>query len=188
MCIILLLLRLATNMFMNSILIIAEMRLNLTNSKIEIYPVEGPMLKAPVAPFPLMVSCSKSWTTVDAGRCTQCRPSNIHRKVDEADPRKRMHHQKGDKDVPRKKRTTSNRGDAPQKIDRRTHLSRCPDVNGGFGGLLSQSSVHTEDGTLSTRVQLNSEDGLLWRVRQQGDGREGNAGEIRETMSPSDYE
>ena len=59
-CVILLLLRLAVNMFMNNILITAEMRLNLTNLKIEIYPVEGPKLKAPVAPFPHMVSSSKS--------------------------------------------------------------------------------------------------------------------------------
>jgi hypothetical protein len=68
--VILQLLRLATNMFMNNILIIAEMRLNLTNSRIEIYPAEKLMLKAPVAPFLLMVSCSKSRTTTDAGRCT----------------------------------------------------------------------------------------------------------------------
>ena len=77
-CVILLLLRLAVNMFMNNILIIAQMRLNLTNSRIEIYPAEGLMLKAPVAPFPLMVSCSKSRTIVDARKCTQCCPSNVH--------------------------------------------------------------------------------------------------------------
>jgi hypothetical protein len=47
-------------MFINNILIIAKMRLNLTNLRIEMYHVEGPMLKAPVAPVPLMVSCSKS--------------------------------------------------------------------------------------------------------------------------------
>ena len=70
MYVILLLLRIAANMFMNNILIIAEIRLNLTNSRIEIYLADGLMLKAPVAPFPLMVSCSKSRTTVDAGRCT----------------------------------------------------------------------------------------------------------------------
>jgi len=64
-----------------------------------------------------------------------------------------------------------------------THPSRCPDVNGGSGGLLSQSSVRVEDGMGSTRVQLDSEDGLVWRVRQQGDGGGGNAREVRETMS-----
>ena len=88
-CVILLLLRLAANMLMNIILIMAEKRLNLTNLRIEIYPAEGPMLKAPVAPDPLIVSCLKSSTTVGAGRCTQCRPSNVHRKVDEANPRKK---------------------------------------------------------------------------------------------------
>ena len=89
-CVILLLLRLAANMLMNIILIMAEKRLNLTNLRIEMYPAKGPMLKAPVAPDPLMVSCSKSWTTVVARRCTQCHPSNVHREVDEANPRKKM--------------------------------------------------------------------------------------------------
>ena len=64
-CVILRLLRLAANMFMNNILIIAEMRLNLTNSRIEIYLAKELMLKAPVALFPLIVSCLKSRTTVD---------------------------------------------------------------------------------------------------------------------------
>ena len=63
-CVILLLLRLAANILMNIILILAEKRLNLTNLRIEMYPAEGPMLNAPVAPVPLMVSCSKSRTTV----------------------------------------------------------------------------------------------------------------------------
>ena len=80
-CVILLLLKLAANMLMNIILIMAEKRLNLTNLRIEMYPAEGPMLKAPVAPDPLMVSCSKSRTTIVAGRCTQCHPSNVHREV-----------------------------------------------------------------------------------------------------------
>ena len=92
-CVILLLLRLAANMLTNIILIMAEKRLNLTNLRIEMYPSEGPMLKAPVAPDPLMVSCSKLRTTVVAGRCTQCHPSNIHREVDgqsEEETRKEM--------------------------------------------------------------------------------------------------
>ena len=61
----------------------SEMRLNLINLRIEMYPVEGPMLKAPVTPVLLMVSCSKSRTTVGAERCTQCSPSNVYRKVDD---------------------------------------------------------------------------------------------------------
>ena len=78
------------NMNTNSILIIAKkMILNLTKSRIELYTAEGPMLKAPVAPFALVaiVRCLRSRTTVDAGRCLQCRPSNVHQKVD--DPRKK---------------------------------------------------------------------------------------------------
>jgi hypothetical protein len=108
-------------MLMNIILIMAKKRLNLTNLIIEMYPAEGPMLKAPVAPDPLIVSCSKSWTTVGAGRCTQCRPSNVHREVDKADPRKKGHHQEGDENVPMKKKMTSSRGDTPHKSDRPTH-------------------------------------------------------------------
>ena len=83
MCVILLLLGLVANMFINNILIIAKMRLNLTNLRIEMHPAERPMLKAPVAPVPLMVSCSKSRTTVGAERCTQCSSSNVYRKVDD---------------------------------------------------------------------------------------------------------
>ena len=67
-CVILLLTLLA-NMNMNDIQIMAEKILNLTNSRIELYPVEGPMLKAPVAPRALVdiVHCSMSRTIVDAG-------------------------------------------------------------------------------------------------------------------------
>ena len=60
------------NMNTNSILIIAKkMILNLIKSRIELYPAEGPMLKAPVAPFALVaiVRCLRSWTIVDAERC-----------------------------------------------------------------------------------------------------------------------
>ena len=40
-------------------------------TKIRLYPAEGPMPRASEAPFALVniVRCSKSWTTVDAGRC-----------------------------------------------------------------------------------------------------------------------
>ena len=82
-CVILLLLRLAAIMLMNIILIMVEKRLNLTNLKIEMYPAKGPMLRALVALDPLMVSCSKSRTTVGAERCTQCSSSNVYRKVDD---------------------------------------------------------------------------------------------------------
>ena len=92
-CVILLLLRLAANMLMNIILIMAENRLNLTNLRMEMYPAEGPMLKAPVALVPLMMSCLKSWTTLGARRYTQCRSSNVHREVhdrSEEETRKEM--------------------------------------------------------------------------------------------------
>ena len=47
-------------------------------TEIRLYPAEGPMPRASEAPFALVdiVCCSKSWTTVDAGRCSQCSPTN----------------------------------------------------------------------------------------------------------------
>ena len=48
-----------------------------------VYPAEGPMPRASEAPFaPDIVRCSKSCTTVDAGRCSQCSPTNGHREED----------------------------------------------------------------------------------------------------------
>jgi hypothetical protein len=42
------------------------------------YPAEGPMLKASMAPFTRDISCVCSMESykVDAGRCTQCSHSN----------------------------------------------------------------------------------------------------------------
>jgi len=52
-------------------------------TELRIYPVDGPMPRASEAPFaPDIVCCSKSWTTVDAGRCSQCSPTNDHREED----------------------------------------------------------------------------------------------------------
>ena len=68
-CVILLLLKLAANMLLNIILIMTEKRLNLTNLRIEMYSAEGPMFKAPMALDPLMVTCSKSQTTVGHVPC-----------------------------------------------------------------------------------------------------------------------
>ena len=47
-------------------------------TKIKEYPAEGPMLRASEAPITLVdiARCSKSWTTVGAGRCSQCSPTN----------------------------------------------------------------------------------------------------------------
>ena len=49
-------------------------------TELRLYPVEGSMPRASEAPFALVdiVRCSKSWTTVDAGRCLQCSPTNGH--------------------------------------------------------------------------------------------------------------
>ena len=46
--------------------------------EIRLYSAEGPMPRASEAPFALVdiVRCSKSRTTVDAGRCSQCSPTN----------------------------------------------------------------------------------------------------------------
>ena len=47
-------------------------------TEIRLYPAEGPMPRASEAPFALVdiVRCSKSRTIVDAGRCSQCSPTN----------------------------------------------------------------------------------------------------------------
>ena len=151
------------------------MSLNLINSRTEIYPAKGLMLKAPVALFSLTVSCSKSWTTVDAGRCTQCRPSNVHQEVDEANPRKKKHHQEGDEDVPRKKRTTSSREDAFQKPD-------CPYTPKQVSRCKRRFRRPHPPKTLCTQrigrgvLGCNSIGG---HIRQEKDGREGNDREIR---------
>ena len=47
-------------------------------TEIRLYPAEGHMPRASEAPFTLVdiVRCSKSRTTVDVGRCSQCSPTN----------------------------------------------------------------------------------------------------------------
>ena len=51
--------------------------------ELRVYPAEGLMPRASEAPFaPDIVRCSKSWTTVDAVRCSQCSPTNGHQKED----------------------------------------------------------------------------------------------------------
>jgi hypothetical protein len=63
--------------------------LNIETVKLEVYLAEGSMLKAPAAPRALVniMRCLMSRITVDAGRCLQCSPSNVHREID--DPRKK---------------------------------------------------------------------------------------------------
>jgi len=130
---VIILLALVADMNMNNIQISAEKILNLTNSRIELYPAEGPMLKAPAAPRALVdiVRCSMSRTTIDAGRCSQCSPSNVLWEVD--DPRKKT------LAVTRKKRAVAKT--LPKNLIARTpeQMSQMP------GGLLSQLSMRAED-------------------------------------------
>jgi hypothetical protein len=58
--------------------------MNIEIVRLEIYPAEGPILKALVAPCALVdvVRCSVLRTTVDVGRCLQCSPSNVHQEED----------------------------------------------------------------------------------------------------------
>jgi hypothetical protein len=77
---------------MMNILIIfksTKILLNIETVKLEVYPAEGSMLKAPAAPRALVniMRCLMLRITVDAGRCLQCSPSNVHREID--DPRKK---------------------------------------------------------------------------------------------------
>ena len=52
-------------------------------TEIRLYPAEGPMPRASEAPFAQdIVRCLKSWTTVDAGRCSQYSPTNGHQEED----------------------------------------------------------------------------------------------------------
>ena len=53
-------------------------------TEIRMYPAEGPMPRASEALLALVdiVRCSKSWTAVDAGRCSQCSPTNGHQEED----------------------------------------------------------------------------------------------------------
>ena len=60
---------------------------NTVITEIRLYPAEGPMLRASEAPFALVniVRCSKSRTTIDASRCSQCSPTYVHQEEDEAE-------------------------------------------------------------------------------------------------------
>ena len=53
-------------------------------TELRLYLVEGPIPGASEAAFALVdiVRCSKSWTTVDTGRCSQCSPMNGHQEED----------------------------------------------------------------------------------------------------------
>ena len=100
--------------------------------ELRLYPAEGPMPRASEAPFALVdiVRCPKSWTTVDAGRCSQCGPMNSHREEDGFHERS-----------PGRRRRTSGRGIAPQKPNRCTPRARFVGGRGFRRHLLSRYSV-----------------------------------------------
>ena len=104
-------------------------------TELRLYPAEGPMPRASEAPFALddIVRCSKSWTIVDTGRCSQCGPTNGHPEEDG------FHDQS-----PERRRRTSSHGIAPQKPNRHTPRARFAGGRGFRRHLLSRCSVRTE--------------------------------------------
>jgi hypothetical protein len=95
----------------NDILIIAKkIILNLTNLRIELYPAEGPMLKAPVAPFALVIimCCLNSRTTwcrkMFAVSSLECPPRR--RRFEEEDEDNVGSHQEEDDDDLKKRAVT----------------------------------------------------------------------------------
>ena len=109
---------------------------NAVITKIRMYPTDGPMPRASEAPFALVdiVRCSKSWTTVDAKRCSQRSPTNDHQKEDEFRDRS-----------PERRRWTNSRGIALQKPNRRTPRARFAGGRGFQRHLLFRSSVHAAE-------------------------------------------
>ena len=112
--------------------------------KLRVYPAEGPMPRASEAPFALdIVRCSKSWTTVDAGRCSQCSPTNGHQEEDSF----ASNHQEEDgfrERSPERRRRMSSHGIAPQKPNRRTPRARFVGGRGFRRHPLSRCSVRAE--------------------------------------------
>ena len=105
--------------------------------EIRLYPAEGSMPRALDAPFALVdiVRCSKSWTTVDAGRCSQCSPTNGslgRRRVPRA--------------ITTRKKTYVDEQSriAPQKPNRRAPRARFSHERGFRRHLLSRYSVRAE--------------------------------------------
>ena len=103
--------------------------------EIRLYPAKGPIPRASEAPFALVdiVCCSKSWTAVDVGRCSQCSPTNGHQEEDGFRERSLG-----------RRRRMSSRGIAPQKPNRRTHRARFSGERGFQIHMLSRYSVRVE--------------------------------------------
>ena len=143
--------------------------------ELRVYPVEDSMPRASDAPFtPDILRCSKSWTTVDAGRCSQCSPTNSHHEEDGFRGRS----------LGRRHRT-SNRGIAPQKPNRRTLRARFADERGFRRHLLSRYSVRAElwdgevrklliCGSLGSGCREGREAAKDPRRRRNGSGKDGN--------------
>ena len=117
--------------------------------EIKVYPAEGPMSRASEAPFALVdiMRCSKSWTTVDAGRCLQCSPTNGHQEEDALLFRKQS---PGRRRVLRaittRKKTYVDEQSriTPQKPNRRSPYAGFLGGRGFQRHLLSRSSVRAE--------------------------------------------
>ena len=117
--------------------------------ELRVYPAEGPMPRASEAPFaPDIVRCSKSWTTVDVGCCSQCSP---------------MNGSLGRRRVPRGRCRTSSREIAPQKINRRTPRAGFVGGRGFWRHLLSRCSVCAE-----VRDGENQRAAEMWSLRSEG--------------------
>ena len=110
-------------------------------TEIRLYPAEGPMPRASEAPFALVdiVRCLKSWTTVDAGRCSQCSPTNGspgRRRLDVPGRRRRA--------ISSRKKMDEQSRIASQKPNRRSPRAGFSGGRGFRRHLLSRSSVRAE--------------------------------------------
>ena len=106
------------------------------------------MLRASEAPFALVdiVRCSKSWTTVDAERCSQCSPTNgspgRRRLAGKQSPGRRW----VSREITTRKKTYVDEQSriAPQKPNRRSPRARFSGGRGFRRHLLSRYSVRAE--------------------------------------------
>jgi hypothetical protein len=113
----------------NDILIETVSTQSTINRELRMYPEEGHIPRASEAPFaPDIGCCSKSWTTVDAGRAEEVRravPWTVTRKKTSA-------------------AWTSSRGVVLQKPNRRTPHARFAGGRGFWRHLLSRCSMRAE--------------------------------------------
>ena len=110
--------------------------LDIETVRLEVYPAEEPMLKAPAAPQSMQDDVRGAVPRTSTGKSTR-------RSEEEED------------DIGSHKEEASSHGDTPQKLDRPHTQEGVADVDGGSRGLLSQLSVCAEDWDGETREQLN---------------------------------